>query len=440
MRSKVLIIVSIIASIVVVIAALSLFGIFQENISAEKIIDNFVDSASKIETYKYKVKGTVTRTSDGDFDHGIGDPYIMYGQVDIVNKAYNGWINGNYINETLEKEKYELSYYVENNTYFYSRDNITWDCISHNYNPGNNIQLGGYSDNDYSKHWYSLSHLERLATNVIRNASFERLEDDYLDGVECFIIIVNPETNNLSLSGWGTGDLLFPYTYSNRSYMDEFSDEYEIEIKYWIDKENYLLKKAIIKADYNYEYTSQLNKSKPPISYKFSYNHENEIIFYDYNIPLLIEQPWQHYIDRAKEELSKLDLIDLEYGYGFNPANEWSNTNLTNFIVGFSNSSYGNYDWFIADRIEQLTSDSMTHNFTLTHDNITLNNMDGYEFIYQNIEAGSIVHEMYVKHQDRWLNIMINGEIDEYNSQIANIKQSLNSSLVIVTPYYQIIN
>jgi len=439
MRSKVLIIVSIIASIVVVIAALSLFGIFQENISAEKIIDNFVDSTSNIETYKYVVEGTVTSKSNEDFDHGIGDPYIMDGQVDIVNKAYNGWINGNYINETLEKEKYELSYYVENNTYFLSRDNVTWDCITHNYNINNNMLISGDTNSDYSKHWDSVSHLERLASNVIKNASFERLNDDYLDGIECFIIKVNPEINTLYL-GASIGDLLFPYVYSNQSYMNEFSDEYEIEIKYWIDKDNYLLKKATIKATYNVEYTYQIDKSKDPISQKLSEIHENEIRFFDYNVPLSFNLPWQHYIDQAKEELNNLDLIDLEYGYGFNPANEWSNTNLTNFIVGFSNSSYGNYDWFIADRIEQLTNDSTTLDFTLTHGNITLNNMEGYEFIYQNIEAGSIVHEMYVKHQDRWLNIMINGETDEYNSQIVNIKQSLNNSLVIVAPYYQIIN
>ena len=78
-------------------------------------------------------------------------------------------------------------------------------------------------------------------------------------------------------------------------------------------------------------------------------------------------------------------------GYGFNPSIEWNNnTDLSKFIIGQSNSSYGNYDLIVTDRLESLTNYSVINNFTLTHGNITINNMDGYEFIYQNNESDVI--------------------------------------------------
>ena len=65
--------------------------------------------------------------------------------------------------------------------------------------------------------------------------------------------------------------------------------------------------------------------------------------------------------------------------------------------------------------------------------------MNAYEFIYSYIGYDGVFKEMYIEKEERILYIGTTGEEELINSYLSGFEQSLNSSLSIISPYYEII-
>ena len=432
-------------SIGMLLLAISFSGCLEESVTAEEIKERIIQAVSGVTSYKCDVNGTMTRYTNNETGTLSPDspsyvnytlPYNLVCEVDISNKQLKAEMN-----QTHYELDYKLNqtFYFENDTLYNSYDFEPWRWSTHT------------AVND----WYMLSHLDRLVDFILEESMVERIEDDVIDGIECYVLKVTPLNENLMLNqSWE--DLLFPPRSSNLSY-EKFEDDYIVNILFWVEKSTYLLKKTLIEAIYNVTISYDLLGDLMTLISNRHY--ETEILFYDYNLPISIEKPWQSHIDEAEASLGHLQYYNLDFGYGFNLPYGWtiqrephgyhygvtvyrdifylennSDSNLSFWMV--AGPLYENFSSFIDDRIEDFNYTHDPENFSLYHNSSTINGMNAYKFVYTAIGSNMIVKEIWVEKDEIHLGVFIEGKVDLYNLHLSDIEQSLNSSLTIVSPYF----
>lgn len=234
-----------------------------DGVAAEGIIENFIKAVDEVDSYKYSGSGTTTQITTNDTSTSTEEQtYTIVAEVDISNKEYKVETDISY---TLEGIPGELSipYYYVNDTLYTGMNysgNMTW-------------MSWGSSNN-----WYAYSLLERQLLFISSGVEFERLDDAVVQGTDCYVVDVKPDVGNLQLTSSNT-DFLFPTGISDENFI-------EVIIKYWINKDTKLLKRAYIKSSYNVTSSLIVEDGNEQI-----YTHETDLLFYDYNVPVSVELP-----------------------------------------------------------------------------------------------------------------------------------------------------
>ena len=242
----------------------------QGEITELEIKSNMVQAIEDVSSYKYSASGTFSRTIINETGTSTSNRlYTLIYEVDILNKLQKGEKN---INVTYEgdayhnpSDEYNITLYCVTDT-LYTKSNIS----------GNITWKSWFGDNN----WYSYAQLERQIYFIFEGAELERLEDDIVGNVDCYVLNVIPSSENLRLDSV-SGDFFFPEGIFHNTPLD-------VDVKYYIAKDTNLLKKANIKLTNNI--TSFWIKTRQDVISDSSI-HEIELLYYDYNIPLTIELP-----------------------------------------------------------------------------------------------------------------------------------------------------
>lgn len=423
-------------SICLLLLIISFSGCVEESVSAEEIKERFLQAVEEITSYKYTANSTIARTKTNE----TGSISEINGQInynctiDSSNKRWRVDMIA-FANETQEIHLYQemnmtMAIYFENDTLYFPWGNLTW-----------RPSIRGTHGND----WYAYALLERQAYFILEDAGLERLDDEVIDGDDCYVLNLTPVIGNIVLTNTST-DSIFPTGVSENNFL-------EVKIVYWINKETNLLKKIYIKFIYN-------------LSLSFDggeiWDHETELVFYDYNSDADVEAPWQSYLDEAEASLGHLDYINVDDGYGFNLPDGWtierdpygsydgvtvyrdifylenySSSNLSVYM-GVSSFDGQNFSSMINDRIEDFSDSPYYENLSMSHGGITINEMNTYKIVYTYVGSNASIEELFIEKDERFLSINIYGETDLFNSHVSDIEQSLNSSLVIISPYFSI--
>lgn len=437
-------IITIFAIMIVIVSAFAFFWL-QKDDEADEIIEKTLNAFENVKSYKYISSGSLMTNEINGVDKPLsGGPYTLNCEVDISNKKLVGqWT---FTNESSESFNY--SYYFFNGTLYSSNDNITWDTHG--------------SDNV----WYSFSHLDRILSFMLKNATLKQLDNEIIDGNECFVIKVTPNINDAELRQ-AYIDFLLPYRYAESGYEEDWAYTYDTDVKYWVEKDSYLIKKATFDVMYNLKYSFYPYESTELSKINHFWNYATEIVFYDYGEVGKIESPWKSYEDEAELKLSHLNYSNIRFGFGFNPPDGWSIAG--NYYIGMistgtsiplfcrENDSYSNISIYIGPlsryhegnlieqiekKLEQLNETiNQNENYTLeSHIERTVNGMNAYEFVTTNRydEYVQKVKEIYVEKDNRIFTISIQGHSDLFDTSISEIENSLNSSFTIITPYFEI--
>jgi len=228
----------------------------KKELSLAQIKTNFLNTIKDVDSYKFNISSSSTQKVVNESGTNIIEMLTFSnGSVDIVN--YNLKFEKEYSN--IGKNDQMKIYILDGFSYtFIINDwNLSWEI--------ENIS----SSSDLESFWGLYSYLENFAegmSNPQKNTTFERLNDETIDG-KSYYVLQSVYKNNYS-GAEQTG-----YSY------------YEIQIKFWIDMNNFLL--------YKIQATS-ISDSKEFFAMKSNQTielSESQYIFYDYNIPVTIELP-----------------------------------------------------------------------------------------------------------------------------------------------------
>lgn len=187
---------------------------------------------------------------------------IQLSEVDVTNKKLK-------IDQTSTETKtsttQHILYYLVNKILYTGTETngqITWTHI--------NTSL-----TDSEQTWMALSQLERQML-ILENASVEQLADDVIEGVSYYVLNI---TLNLSASSSSSDNTVLP--------VDGFADMMkEMDIKYWIDKDTYQLKKATLKVTMDLNWMGMFQDATSALSIQ-----DITLLCYDYDIPVTIDVP-----------------------------------------------------------------------------------------------------------------------------------------------------
>lgn len=237
--------------------------ISSEEITAEEIKANFLQAIEEVTSYKYSEDVTGTSTTINESGTNITETVATQnGEVDIANKKLKqdnaGTTTG------LSYERHWIVYIVDNILYSGSETdgNMTWTSTDTSYLNAS-MMWAAYS---------ALGTMSLYLEGVLENSTIERLDDEMVEGVDCYVLYLTAFQN---ISGGGSD--MFPIS-GNASY--------EYELNYWIAKDTYFL----IKVQFN---------STSDMSGLYAFGEadrmiivaEMDIVFYDYNVPVIIELP-----------------------------------------------------------------------------------------------------------------------------------------------------
>lgn len=243
----------------------------QQGDITDDIKTNFLQAIEDVTCYKFSTDMTITMsiTNESGTTTTTTDS-IQNGIVDILNT--NLVVEGTSTNAETYEIQNTIYYIVDGIIYSGTEDaegNITWTS--------NDPSLMGEDTALYT--WYSQSQLEGQAHQILEIADVEQLNDETIDGVECYVIKVTPNFEETE-----SDDNPYGLPAPESGLADMFQD---MDIRYWISKEDNLLIKAYTKISFD-------------MSWMYAYIggfdsvlmvQEMEQSFYDYNIPVSIELP-----------------------------------------------------------------------------------------------------------------------------------------------------
>ncbi|MDH7517756.1 MAG: hypothetical protein QHH19_05375 [Candidatus Thermoplasmatota archaeon] len=239
-----------------ILFALSFSGCVEENVvTAEEIKERFLHALENVTSYKYSSEVTYSITTIKESTSTTESSVAMTGEIDILNKKVK-----QYLNTTSEgsNEGHLILYMVDNISYFgnQTNGNTTWTS-----------SLMG------SEMWSGYSYLELIATMLengteqYNNTELKRVSDETVENVDCYI---------LRFTGFQNQSATTSNAYSYIGY----------DVKYWIAKDTYLLKKSHLKSTIDQSGVYSFGGANRSII-----TSEMEIFFYDYNVPLNIVLP-----------------------------------------------------------------------------------------------------------------------------------------------------
>jgi hypothetical protein len=261
----------IIVGIIVLLVTIELSGCVKEEtvkaVTIEDIKERFLQAVENVTSYKFSVDGTYNSTRIKKSNNSTVQYASISGEIDVLNKRVRTYNNGS--SDSGEKS-YFIFYLVDNMSYFGNQadGNWTWENWSSHLEP--------------QQVWNANSYLE-LFSNALENetawnsynVTLEQLSDEKVGDVDCYVlqfIGFKNESLNYSISktsGYTTG-----YSYK------------ETDIEYMIAKDTFQLRKIL------YNTTSDENtiNSYGNVS-RYINTIDDEMFFYDYNVPLSIELP-----------------------------------------------------------------------------------------------------------------------------------------------------
>lgn len=417
--------------VIFILVGLSLIFLFQDEPNAEEIKGRFIDSVGSVEFYKYTINIRTIRSTENISGVNISDSNITStGKIDILNKKLS--VEHKLKEDSLQNQDFIFINYYEDEIFYYPWGENKW-----------------YSS-ELSNNWYVYSYIERLAYFLLEDAVLEKLQDEKIKNNYCYVLNIKPVFKNVQLTN-ASGDSLFGSGLPEKSYEN-------LTLKCWFDKDDYLLKRFFVKYDVDISsfYYDDENITNVIQSYDI------DIQFYDYNKPITIIAPWQHFIDEAEEKLNSLNYSSIKYGYGFNLSEKWTgwiyheddtygnilsqflyrknvdSNNLSLIISPPSEHDSSSLNYKVLETLERIDNDNYT---LISNQSRTMNNMNAYEIAYSTINDDSetiIIKEIYVENNERVFEIFYGGLTDLYNLYESEIEQSLNTSFTIISPYYQI--
>jgi len=433
------------------------------DVNVEDIRIKIIEKFDNLQSYKYTSLGDITTIESNPTDYSpTGGPYSLDGEIDIHHKRIKTYMNVELTDEmieslknqnvTLNNETLEFLnryFYFENDTLYTSYDNLTWDVWDTK--PIN---------------WYAFAYLDRQFHFLLENATLKLLDDDIVGGSKCYTLEVTPKLEDIDMRS-AYMDYLFPMRYEESSIHVEFEQVYDTNIKYWVEKDTYLIKKIYIKAENNH--TRSFNVTEYT-TYNTLSIYETEILFYDYNQVTDIESPWQEYENEAMDLLDHLDYSNTRFGFGLNLPEDWTveegglyssgggqvpifylaNQSWENLslLVGPPSRYSGNLSEEINEKSESIAKILNDSNYTIYYENYSLetqgstiiNGMEAYEFVTSYEYNGIIIktREIFIEEDDRLFSIHISGYGELYEEHMSNIDESLDSSFIIIAPYFEI--
>ncbi len=443
--------INIVAIILIIFIIVSVFsGCFDNEsttlLTTNEIKDQFLHAVKTVTSYKYMgITNTIyTSTIDGTESTAmIGDLSIAC-TTDTINKKMDINITGDveYMVESLANYsgEYTENYYYEGNDFY-----TPWI--------GNNTWHPWGGENQ----WYSYAILESQSDFIIQNSTLEKMDDETIDGDDCYVLNLNTPPEALFLESSSSNFVFSQGGYPNR-YL-------EIVIKYWISKDNNLLKKAYFKTLVN----STGFMSHIPGDNQISLS-ELEVSFYDYNEPVIVQPPWQPFLDEVDKNLSQLDYVNTYSGYGLNPPegfflDEWSNEEiLTNFedldehnasleilppLMGMGSSDTvqsslfeNNLSYHVSEKLDYYTYNASENNGTLiSHSATLINGMNAHKFVTtlhpSYYKTPRKYKSVYVEKGDRVFLLRYEVDIEHFNNYESAFNESINSFMMI-SPYFYI--
>jgi len=230
----------------------SFSGCVEESATAEEVKDMFLQALEEINSYKYSSDGVVTFSSINSSETNTTNGTLtMMGEVDILNKKIKQF--NNLTNIEASEETHLITYVSDNVTYVGNKinGNISWQMLP----PGDVWNV-------YSIIESHASYLEN-GTSEYNNSELKLLSDETFENVDCYVLQFKGNQNQ-SASDFSVG-----YQYA------------ELDVKYWISKNDNLLKKCHMESIYD---------SSGFIG-RTLITSEIEMLFYDYNVPLNIVVP-----------------------------------------------------------------------------------------------------------------------------------------------------
>lgn len=248
-------------SIGVLLLVISFSGCVEEDtVSAEEIKEMLLQALENVTSHKYSSEGITVMTTINEPETNITEMVpALTGEVDILNKKMKLFINMTYTADSVPfKEEHIIIYHVDNITYFGNKtnENITW--------------WSSYAPEVF---WDAYSLLEQFTTFLengtedYNNTELKRLSDETFEGVDCYILQFKGYRNDSA-----------GYNLTGFQYI-------EYDVKYWVSKDTSLLKRCHVESIFDLSgiYSSFGNRS---ISVS-----EMDMLFHDYNVPLIIELP-----------------------------------------------------------------------------------------------------------------------------------------------------
>ena len=256
----------IVAGMIVVLLVVGLSGCVKETetgVTAEEIKANMLQAIEDIASYKYSSDVTVTMTtikeSESNTTEIVG---IQNGEVDITYKKLRQDTNATTITAGISDEQHWIFYIVDNILYSGNETdgNITWTSMN------------------TSMAWNAYSALELYTLYLegegeLKNVEVERLADEVVEGVDCYVLHLTAFENQSGEEDSGQFPLQGYYYY-------------ELNIKYWIAKDDYLLIKTYFKVMSDSSRSYAFGEADRSTTVQ-----EMEALFNDYNVPVTIELP-----------------------------------------------------------------------------------------------------------------------------------------------------
>lgn len=228
----------------------------KKELSLAQINTKFLNAIKDVDSYKYNISGSTTQTLVNESGtSGIVMLTFSKGSVDILN-------------HNLKFEKDYLNIGENNQMKIYLLDGTSYTFIANDWNLSWEIENIS-SSSDVQSYWDLYSYLESFAEEMVNpqeNTTFESLDDEKIDGTS-YYVLQSSYTSNYSSDGQNG------YSY------------YETQIKFWINKKNFLLHKI---------QSTSISETKESLGMQINQEIElleNQYIFYDYNEPVTIELP-----------------------------------------------------------------------------------------------------------------------------------------------------
>jgi hypothetical protein len=266
--------------ILVIVAVLCAYFVLPiERVSAEKIKEMALDSVENIDTYKFDMDMTVeVQLSNKTSKVEMITTSSGSGVVDNLNKRMKMTTRMEMPEKILQKPMETEMYLFDNAIYMKVDIGI----------PGTPVRWIKMKIPDYEEHWESYNQLDQQM-ELLNISDVELLEDEEVNGVDCYVLKITPDLKRyweIMMKQEGMSELM--QNLKQNVSIDIIQKIIkEIYIKQWIAKDTKFLMKEQVQIKIVIS-SEDLNVTK---DFTMTIEEKIDVIFYDYNKPVLIELP-----------------------------------------------------------------------------------------------------------------------------------------------------